>query len=297
MTGDPTAQELLNAATQALLAGSRHIRTHFDKPYDELRPVFKNPETGGSLLTLIDKNSERDILSVLLSSPFRDDTIVAEENGTLDGTTSRTWYVDGFDGTSNIHIGMRESSCGLIVRDAHDVVLAAAVDPFEEHLYVGMKGHGAFVYDPAFTGDAFEIATDPQQLRVDPGSTRSENSLFMLVDASFKPRQATRKAIWLQQMATSAFHVRMIGSNIKQGFLLAHGRGHVALTDRIGGYFALAGYFVAKEAGAYIGNLDGETPVPDDKVVCCATNKTLYELALAAMRAAYGPDSAPGPFV
>ncbi len=297
MTDSLELETLLNAATQAILAGARHIRIYFDRPIDELRPVFKNPEAGGSLLTMIDKNSERDILTVLLSSPFKDDTIVAEENGTLGGTSSRTWYVDGFDGTANIHIGLRESSCGLIVRDGDEVVLAAAVDPFEDHLYVGVKGRGAFLYKLAFDGEFFQIASEATQISVDPGNTRSANSLFALVDASFKPRQATRKAAWLTQIATSAFHVRMIGSNIKQGMLLAHGRGHIALTDRIGGYFDLAGYFIAKEAGAYVGNLEGKTPVPGDKVVVCAVNKTLYELALAATRSAYGDASEQGPFI
>jgi fructose-1,6-bisphosphatase/inositol monophosphatase family enzyme len=294
-----TDEELLNVATQAILAGSRHIRMQFDKPLSELRPVFKNPEAGGSLQTIIDKNSERDILSVLLSSPFRDDTIIAEENGAIDGPGPRTWFVDGFDGTANIHIALRESSCGLVVRQADEVILAAGVDPFEELLYVGMQGRGAFVYDLRFSGEEFEIASDATQIRADPGNTRSANSLFMLVDASFKPRHAERKSAWLFEMSSSAFHARMIGSNIKQGLLLAHGRGHVAMTDRIGGFFDLAGYFVAREAGAFVGNLDGNVPVPGDPVVCCAANETLFELALAATRKCYGPDSklGSGPFV
>jgi fructose-1,6-bisphosphatase/inositol monophosphatase family enzyme len=297
MNDATTNEVLLNAATQAILAGARHIRVHFDKPLSELRPVFKNPEAGGSLQTIIDKNSERDVLSVLLSSPLCDDTIIAEESGTIEGSGPRTWFIDGFDGTANIHIGLRESSCGLIVRQDDQVVLAAGVDPFEDMLFVGMRGQGAFAYGLQFTGEEFEIDTEATQIHVDPGNTRSANSLFMLVDSSFKPRQAQRKSAWLTEMAASAFHARMIGSNIKQGLLLAQGRGHVALTDRIGGYFDLAGYFIAREAGAFVGNLEGEVPVPGDKVVCCAANKTLFELALAATRKCYGPDSNFGVFV
>ena len=281
-------KELLNAAIQAMLAGARHIRIQFEQPFSDLRPVFKNQEAGGSLQTIIDKNSERDILSVLLSSPFKDDTFVAEESGTVEGKGPRRWYIDGFDGTANLHIQLRESTCGLFVKEGDAVVMAAAVDPFEDLLYVGLPGTGAFVYNLAFSGERFAIQGEPARIRVDTGSGRGANSLFMLVDASFRPHLAARKAAWLQDVSASVYQARMIGSNIKQGIMLANGRGHVSITDRIGGYFDLTGYFIAREAGALIGNLKGLAPTADDKVVCAAVNKDLFELALRAARKHYG---------
>ena len=280
-------KELFNAATQAILAGARHIRMQFEQPFSDLRPVFKNQEAGGSLQTIIDKNSERDVLSVLLSSPFKGDTFIAEESGTLAGG-ERRWYIDGFDGTANLHIQLRESTCGLFVKEGDDVVIAAAVDPFEDLLYVALPGSGAFVYNLAFEKDRFAIKGEPARIRVDTGTGRAANSLFMLVDASFRPHLAAKKAGWLVDVSPSVYQARMIGSNIKQGIMLANGRGHVSITDRIGGYFDLTGYFIAREAGAFIGNLQGLSPTAEDKVVCAAVNKDLFELALRAARKHYG---------
>lgn len=288
MIDETTHEALLNTAVEALLAGGRHIRAEFERPLSELRPVYKNQEVGGSLQTQIDKNSERDILAVLLSSPFQHDTFVTEESGTL-GAGPRRWYVDGFDGTANLHIQLRESSAGLLVEQDGEIVLAAAIDPFEDLLYVGLQGRGAWVYDLAFDGGRFRLASDAVRIEVDRASDRPANSLFVLADASFKPHLAQKKTGFLLDVTASAHHVRMIGSNVKQGILMAHRRGHLALTDRIGGFYDLSGYFVAREAGAFLGNLDGATPRPGDEVVVCAVNRDLFELALRAARRHYRP--------
>lgn len=287
MQNDTEQEDLLNAAVTAILAGARHIRSEFELPFSELRPVYKNQEVGGSLQTQIDKNSERDILSVLLSSPFKGDSFVAEESGTLEGAGPRRWYIDGFDGTANLHVQLRESTCGLMVRQGDEIVLSAAVDPFEDLLYVGLRGRGAWVYNLAFEDRAFRIVSEPARLTVDRASDRPANGMFVLADASFKPHLAPRKTGFLLDVTAAAYQVRMIGSNIKQGLMLAHRRGHVSLTDRIGGFFDLTGYFIAREAGAFVGNLDGALPTPDDDVVVCAVNQNLFELALRAARRHY----------
>lgn len=270
-------QALMDIAIAAVLAGGKDIKCLFDDSLGNLNLGYQGIESGGELKTIKNRQSESDMLSILLESQFKHDSYNVKRSQQIKGESFREWFIDGLDGFTNVPIRLKEVTCGLLVREGGVVVLAVALDPFEEFLYTAQKDDGAYIYNLDFTSKEFVISSKPRQIKVDDGKNKNIDKLYMLIDASMKPQVKNRKTRWMVDCASLAYHARMIGSNIKQGLMIANGRGHISLTDDIGGFYDLTGYFIAKEAGAFVGNLKKEFPNPQDHVVFCATNQDLFE--------------------
>jgi myo-inositol-1(or 4)-monophosphatase len=273
---------------EALLTGAKHIVNLFGKEIYDIGVEYK-PESGDTPRTLIDKNSERDITSIIRSySEFKEDLINGEEEGITGTQSERIWYIDPYDGTSNAQIKLPMSTSGIGIYQNNKFVSSIILNPFENKIYVAETGKGAHMASIVFNGNKFNVLEDTwKTLKTDTSS--DQKSKYAWVDSLFNNNTTKRKTNWINQMQKNNMmqNIRMTGSNIDYSTKLAEGRGHYQLTDAIGGYFDLAGACLIEEAGGIITNIEGNYPCPKDKIVVAVSNPKDLEKVLNITQSCY----------
>jgi fructose-1,6-bisphosphatase/inositol monophosphatase family enzyme len=286
--------ERLLIAQKALLAGAVPVKQFFGRSMAELSAKFKFKNEGG-LQTLIDITAEKEILSVIRSSRFKDDNIAAEESGASKGTGNYTWYVDPLDGTRNVPINLPMSVLGIGVSDGNQVVVSAILNPFDMEMVYAERGEGAWWVPLGFENDKFYISGDPRQAV--PSIPDKPKQRYAWVDAIFNEHTAERKAAWLREMPQFAMNIRAGGSNVDKPMKLARGKGQIQLTDCVGGFHDLApGVVILSEMGGRMVDLDGNEPKPDCKIVIGCVDPNLIGPLLEMTRRHYGSESPLGSY-
>lgn len=280
--------EKVYLAKDALLTGSKHILNLFGKQVEDIGIEYK-VESGDTPRTLIDKNSEKDIVSIIRSHPYYgNDIINAEEEGISGKSKNRVWYVDPYDGTSNAQIKLPMSTTGIGIYENKRYVASIILNPFEKKLYVAEQDKGAYVMQLELHGNVLVETGIWEQIHTDT-KTEKSNIKYAWVDALFNSETSQRKTAWIRQMQEKNMmqNIRMTGSNIDYSTKLAEGRGHFQLTDAVGGYYDLCGACLIEEAGGRIVNINGEFPQPGDKIAVAVANPKDLETVLQITQACY----------
>ncbi len=116
---------------------------------DLLRQYFGNVkeyESKGQhdVVTLADLESESLIIKELQAiSPDFD--IVAEETGTIKGSSDYRWYVDPMDGTTNFLLGSPYFAVSIALALKDKAVMAVVYSPFSDEVFHAEKDKGAFL--------------------------------------------------------------------------------------------------------------------------------------------------------
>ena len=118
----------LRIAERAARAAGERIMQSWDRDF---RLEFKGEV---DLVTEVDRDAEQIILKVL-NDAFSEDTIVAEEGGGGVGSSSRTWYIDPLDGTTNFAHGLPHFcvSIGLVIGEVP--VLGVIYEPVRDLMF------------------------------------------------------------------------------------------------------------------------------------------------------------------
>lgn len=284
----------INAGILALLEGAPHILNLFGKSAEEIGTEYKSRD-GDTPRTLIDTNSEREILRVLKTAnncEFSKDCFNAEESE-WSGDSRRIWHIDPYDGTSNAQISLPTSTMGIGIQEDGDLVGSIIVHPFEKKLFYAEKGQGAFFHKLNVIQDGKQInklyfQDEPQEIHTDLESDTAKTR-YAWVDSLFNDKTTSNKLNWIAEMQRAALmqNVRITGSNIDYSSKIAQGRGHYQLTDAVGGFFDLCGYNLIEEAGGRMVNLNGEQPTLKDKVVIAVANPRDLERVLEITKRCY----------
>lgn len=288
--------EMLDVATKAALCGAREVRRLFGKDIRRLGAKYK-PDDGDSLQTRIDTSTEKAIITTIKKSGFSGDTIRAEESGVSPGASGRVWYIDPFDGTVNIPINLPTSTIGISVRENGKMLAGVILNPFEMEIVYAESGKGAWYAPLGVEAGGFFISGNPKRLRLH--SVESTKTRFAWVDGTWNEHNSARKAGWLSEVRRIAMNVREGGSNIDKPAKLARGKGHIQLTDCVGGFHDLGpGIVIMNELGGRYVDLNGEEPRPEpltQLVIGCVDLKVFDQL-LELTNKYYGPRSESGPY-
>ncbi len=260
----------MDAAIYAGISGALQVERLFGKSMEELDLEYK-PQDGDTLRTIIDRYSGDSILSYL-KLKFPQDGFDEEETGVHAGSESRKWYIDPFDGTSNLPIALPLSTVGLAFQQDSELILGVAIDPFNHKVYAAEHGSGAYEVPYARSGSENDfVLGEPKRIRV---SARSEpKARYAEVDAFFNPKTSETKSGFLRDLHHYAQNVRMNGSNIRSGIDLASGITDIWLIDAVGGFFDIApGYVLIKEAGGEMTDIFGNVPLPGVQVAIATNN-------------------------
>lgn len=134
----PADEELLDAAVDlARRAGELTLR------WFRSADLVIDRKTDGTPVTEADKAAER-LIRAELADRWPDDAILGEEEGVLEGTSGRRWFIDPIDGTKAFTHGVPLYTTLIAVDDEHGPAIGVINMPaLGETVYAG-RGLGCF---------------------------------------------------------------------------------------------------------------------------------------------------------
>ena len=138
--------ELLSLAVRAAERAGEAVRAHVSgrAAHASVRATAETKSSATDLVTAADRESERLIVDVLLSSRPHDG-IVGEEGGEHQGTSGIEWVIDPIDGTTNFFYGNPGFSISIAASDAEGALVGVVHDPTRAETFTSMRGKGAWL--------------------------------------------------------------------------------------------------------------------------------------------------------
>lgn len=115
--------------------------------YQRSEQASISPETSDhkgriDLVTKVDRESERRLVKALRSE-FPNDSILAEEETALEGSSGRRWIIDPLDGTTNYVHGHPFYGISVGLQDSGEITEGYTYFPELDDVYDAQKGNGA----------------------------------------------------------------------------------------------------------------------------------------------------------
>jgi myo-inositol-1(or 4)-monophosphatase len=254
----PTLADLTTIARQAgevlLECFSQHFQVDYKGVID---PV-----------TEADRRSE-ELLLGYIHQHFPGDTIVAEESGETSGNADRVWYIDPLDGTVNFVHGIPIYSVSIAVAENGVFRLGVVYDPSRDECFSAEAGEGAWLkrqpIHPASTADldhALLVTGFPYDIRTNPETNLDHYVHFALHSQG----------------------VRRLGSAALDLCYVACGRFDGYWELRLKPWDVAAGALIAREAGAVVTTLSGESNYMSEPLSVVVANPRLHPLMLREIR-------------
>lgn len=122
------------------------------KSYSMLKPSDVSEKRLNDMVTVVDLESQEAVVSILRER-FPDDYIIAEENldpkvnKGIDRATSRRWYIDPLDGTTNYIHAFPIFAVNIALEEPGDegMVVGVTLDPMRDEFFYAVRGNGAYL--------------------------------------------------------------------------------------------------------------------------------------------------------
>jgi myo-inositol-1(or 4)-monophosphatase len=253
-TMPPTLTDLTTLAYQA----GEILRTSFGK-------LLQVDHKGViDLVSDADYRSEQYLLS-RIRQDFPGDTIVAEESGSMTGTSDHAWYIDPLDGTVNYVHGLPIYSVSIAYAEGGVMRLGVVYDPSRDECFSAELGRGAWLnghaIHPTSTSDldhALLITGFPYDIRTNPDNNLDHYAYF----------------------ATHSQAVRRLGSAALELCYVGCGRFDGYWELWVKAWDVAAGGLIAQEAGALVTNIRGGADFIAPPQSILAANHHLHPLLL-----------------
>jgi len=244
MSDDPAAQHSDRAALAEfaieLATGAAEVVRNEGRA--ELRVTSKSTDT--DLVTVVDRASERWLVSTILQRR-PGDAVLGEETGENGaGTTGVRWVIDPIDGTVNFVLGLPQYAVSVAAEVDGQVVAGAVCNPATGELFTATLGGGAYLDGTRLTG--------PRGVPV----ARAVVATGFAYAAATRARQAAVVARLLPRVAD----IRRLGASSLDLCGVASGRLDAYYEAGLHAWDYAAGALVAAEAGCVVGGLRGGGP-------------------------------------
>lgn len=249
----PTINIALRAARKAGIV----IRKAFEKSHFEVTKKAAN-----DYVTEVDKAAEA-VLIDAIQRAFPEDDIISEEAGHLESSKKRTWLIDPLDGTSNFVHGIPHVAISMACIENGQIEHGLIYDPFREEIFRASRGYGAALNDKRL-----KISTHKIEL----------SDCIMATGLPYKKRMLTEKS--LKQITTVFDEVHDIRRHGAAALDLAY-----VAAGRFNGYWEMAlkpwdmaaGVLIAREAGAFVSDLDGRNDYLKTGEIVCANRQVFHK--------------------
>jgi len=221
------------------------------------------------LVTDIDRSSEQTIHRILRRA-FPDFGFLGEERGERYQPRPYRWIVDPIDGTNNFVHGVPLFGVSIGLEHRGTMVIGVIYDPMRRELFVGIKGHGAFLNGK----------------RIHASKTRT--LAHSLVSTGFSsnflknPRPYWQ---WFREFQRRSHGVRRIGTTVLSLAWVAAGRLEGFYERDLWPWDMAAGIVLVQEAGGMVTNFQGKPPILIDGRLI-ASNRHIHREMLRLIRSA-----------
>ena len=260
-------QGMANIALRAGRRGAQVLLRAMDR-LDELKVEEKAPD---DFVSNIDREAERVIVEALLKT-YPDHAVLAEEGSAAGANEGAefTWIIDPLDGTLNYLQGIPHFAVSIAVRRGRQLEHGVIIDPVRNEEWVASRGSGAQL--------------NGKRIRVSQTKRLSEAVLATGLPARAKPRAAT----YLHELARftpQCRSLRRLGSAALDLAYTAAGRMDGFWEMGLAPWDIAAGVLMVKEAGGFVGDLEGGEHYFDSGDIVAA-NPRCFKLMVAKLRQA-----------
>jgi len=235
-----------------------------------------NRKRATELVTDLDGRVEEKLLEGL-GRHFPKDHVLAEETGTREGSSGRTWYIDPLDGTTNYAHGLPTFAVSIACGTVDQLELACVYAPYLDEMYLAQLDGGAVLQRPRHETSRTLSVTE---------ASRIEDALLATGFPYVRDENVDLMTGLVADFLKSRCHgVRRAGS-------AAVDLAHVA-AGKLDGYWELnlrpwdsaAGTLIVREAGGLVTGFDGVSqPMHYETVL--ASSPTLHANMLPVIQSA-----------
>ncbi len=219
------------------------------------------------LVTEADHRSEAFLIGEIRQR-FPGHAIVSEESGQIDGQDCCVWYIDPLDGTVNFAHGVPIFTVSIGYAEGGQMRLGVVYDPMRDECFSAELGCGARLNgQPIHVSKADDL-----------------NHSLMVTGFPYDVRTNPNNNLELyKQFTMNAQGVRRLGSAALDLSYVASGRFDGYWEIRLSPWDLAAGSLIAREAGATVTSLSGETDVMAPPYGILACSPGIHEQMLAIM--------------
>ncbi|HYZ97988.1 MAG TPA: inositol monophosphatase family protein [Acidimicrobiales bacterium] len=207
------------------------------------RATVETKSTATDMVSEMDRASEELITSTLLGAR-PGDGLMAEEGGASLGTSGLRWVIDPLDGTTNYLYGHPGWAVSIAAEDATGVVAGVVADPMHDEVFTAARGRGA-------------------QRNGEPIACPHHGDLATALVATgfgYAAERRRAQAEVLVGLLPRVRDIRRMGAAAVDLCSVACGRVDAYFERGLAWWDLAAGALVAREAGALVDSIDGESP-------------------------------------
>lgn len=194
-------------------------------------------------VTAADRAAE-DIIVEGIRTARPDDGIVGEEGTDHEGTSGVRWFVDPIDGTANYVYGIPAYSVSIGAEVNGRMEVGVVLNPVTDELFRARRGHGAHLGDTPISA-----------------STETDLEACMLgTGFGYLEARRRRQAEILIDVLPRVRDIRRFGSAALDLCAVAAGRLDAYYEAGLNSWDYAAGWLIATEAGAVVGNIRDGAP-------------------------------------
>ncbi len=233
--------------------------------YGKLYKISKKENAG--IVTEADKAAEEKIIS-LIRSQFPDHSILAEESGLSEHSSSYKWLIDPLDGTTNFSRQIPLFCVSIGVEKDKEMVVAVILDPIHKEFFTAQKGAGAFC-----NGKKISVSNINQW----------EDALFITGFAYQKGMVVKQELARLEPFLQNSHGIRRTGSAAWDLCQVACGRFDGFWEKYLKPWDVAAGALIIQEAGGKITRYDGSAAtIYDHEIV--ASNGLIHDQMIQSLK-------------
>ena len=198
------------------------------------------------MVTEVDRASEA-FITAALAERRPDDGLVGEEGSRLEGSSGVRWFIDPLDGTTNYLYGYPAFAVSIAAEVAGEMVVGVVRDPLHDETFSAVRDQGACCND----------------VRLSVAGPPTLATALVATGFAYTPERRAVQAQVLTHVLPAVRDIRRAGSAALDLCAVAVGRVDAYYERGMGPWDFAAGALIAREAGAWVGDLDEGPPSTD----------------------------------
>jgi len=230
-------QPMLNIAIRAARSAGDHIIRKMNK----LSDLQVEKKGRNDFVSEVDRQAEEKIINTLLTS-FPNHSILAEEQGEIEGSEKYRWIIDPLDGTTNYLHGFPHFAVSIACEYEGRLEHGVIYDPIKQELFAASRGDGATLNN--------------KRIRV----TRIQSTRGALLGTGFPFKHHDQLAEFVKifsEFFTTASDIRRAGSAALDLAYVAAGRLDGFWESGLSAWDIAAGILIVREAGGVTIDYEG----------------------------------------